>query len=77
MKKKLFIMKNEKKKFVQKIELGYCPNNIVRNFLYCKAGLYCSLGSLEGLKLYCKMFMCVAIQWSAGVQNCIAIQFIG
>ena len=23
-------MKNEKKKFVQKIELGYCPNNIVR-----------------------------------------------
>ena len=29
-KKNIIIMKNEKKKLVQKIELGYCPDYIVR-----------------------------------------------
>ena len=37
MKKKFnYNEKKEKKNLCRKIELDYCPNNIVRKFLYCK-----------------------------------------
>ena len=40
-----------KRKFSAEPFLGYCPNNIVKFFfLYCKDGLYYSLGSLDGLE---------------------------
>ena len=33
------LMKNEKKKILcRKIELGYCPNNIVRKFVFVLQG---------------------------------------
>ena len=42
MRKKIIIMKNEKKNWCKKIELGYCPDYIVRSencitiqLLYC------------------------------------------
>ena len=61
----------------------YCKREGWKNCSEKKKNLYCNTifvlqrRELGGLKLYCKRFMCVAIQWSAGVQNCIAIQFIG
>ena len=62
MKKKQFNYNEKtKKKIVQKkIELGYCLNNIVRKFLYCKAR-NCIAAGLEGLVaiqiLYCRQWV--------------------
>ena len=54
----LFVMK--KKNLCKKIELGYCPNNIVRKFLYCKAR-NCIPAGLERLVaiqiLYCRQWV--------------------
>ena len=42
-KKKKIIMRNEKKKFVQKIELGYCPDYIVMQEIVLQAkAVYCN-----------------------------------
>ena len=57
-KKNIFIMKNEKKKPVQKFELGYCP--IVLQY----TGLYCNRVAVR-LEIVLQRFSCVAIQWSA------------
>ena len=48
MKKKIIIMKNEKKISAEPF-LGYCPNCIVRE------GLYCDM-VIERLRLYCKIW---------------------
>ena len=47
---------NEEKKIcAEKLNWATAQTILQENlFLYCKAGLYCSLGSLEGLKLYCE-----------------------
>ena len=78
-------MKNEKK-IVHKIELGYCPDCIVREVciailkLYCKNrregwGLYCKRSEF-GLKLYCNIGNCIARRHLGGMEDCIAIQSI-
>ena len=66
-----------KKKLMQEPFLGYCPNNIVRNFfffLYYKVPIVLQLKGLEGLaslrvfvlqyKLYCRLVKagCITIQ---------------
>ena len=54
------IMKNEKKKLVQKIELGYCPDYIARKeivsqYRYC---IVTGNARLEGC-LYCNTIFCI------------------
>ena len=53
----IIIIKNEKKILSGKIELGYCPNNIVRNFLYCKVQ-----GRIVLQDRYSWLRNCIAIQ---------------
>ena len=58
MKKKVIIMKNEKKKLCRNLERWLLPNNIVRNFLFCVARLkiVLQLIGLEGL-VYCNTLL--------------------
>ena len=70
MKKKVIIMKNEKKNWCRKCGLGYCPTVLQGlEVLYCekkKKKLYCEIvlqGRLENSgKLYCNTPECIAIE---------------